>query len=403
MDRDKIRSVVLKQGSSLGSGRVRQFVLPRGKIRITQITTFCPDIIGPGPTHLYLVESDALVLLDAGIPTHLAKAFFYYWRNQPMPPEVERLSSDHGEKELLEGIKLAGYSVSDIDLMIISHGHLDHFFMGGAIVDRSKARVSAHVLDTPEICNPWLLLNIWISRQPQVAATGMPAPVVSNRRIREALDGGFGFETLQCSLGVDLPIFWDGPLRLDGSAIAGIEARHLPGHTRGSIGLLVGSEGEEKVLLAGDVLLYPITPHPDDLLVYLQTLKRLEAYDDTVLVLPAHGKAIHNIKARVEFLQEHHKRRLKQTFEACHRPRCVWDIATMRNYFDTYVDPAEFNPLASLEALVHMELLTMVHGLHRSQIKNGVHYFQNSGESFDSVCERILGLVEDGVRGLMRY
>jgi len=231
----------------------------------------------------------------------------------------------------------------------------------------------------------------------------MPKPPRAWERVAEALDGGLGSE-LGLSVQVNSPVFRDGPLRLGGSELRGIEVVHLPGHTPGSIGLLVGEEPGEKLLLCGDVLLYPITPHPDDLLIYLRTLGKFKEYYDVALVLPAHGKAVRDLRARVQSLQEHHKRRLRLTFEACHKPRCVWDIAAMPNYFDTYVDRKEFNYLAGSEALVHMEVLNMVGALKRAYIKENVHYFQNSAEPFENVYHRITDLVEDGgVSPIMRY
>jgi len=76
----------------------------------------------------------------------------------------------------------------------------------------------------------------------------------------------------------------------------------------------------------------------------------------------------------------------------------------MPKYFDTYVDPGKFNFLAGSEALVHMEMLAMVNGLSRSHIADSVHYFQNSGEPFDEVYNRIVERMESGsVAPLMRY
>ena len=400
----KIEKTDLKPNSNLGSGQVRRFTLPGGKPRITQITTFCPDVIGPGPTHLYLIESDALILVDAGIPTNLAKAFFYHWRNQAIPREIDELPSDYSEQELLEGLKLAGYSVPDIDLLVISHGHPDHFLMGPAVLSRGKAGVAAHILDTPTICNPWGLLSLWFSRQDQMRATGMPEPLSARGRARDDVLSGLDLESMGMALKVNSPVFADGPLRINGSAVQGVEVTHLPGHSPGSIGLVVGQDGEDKVLLCGDILLHPITPHPDDLLVYLQTLESLAKQQGIGLVLPAHGKAIRDLEARADFLSRHHYRRLKVTYEACSLPRSVWDIATMKQYFDTYVDPDKFNFLAGTEALVHVELLNMVGGVQRSHIQDQVHYFQNSGEAFDAVYGRITEVISDKrTTTIMRY
>jgi glyoxylase-like metal-dependent hydrolase (beta-lactamase superfamily II) len=400
----KLEQTELKSNSAIGSGRVRSFVFPGGKPRITQITTFCPDVIGPGPTHLYLIESDALILVDAGIPTDLAKMFFYQLRNQTMPQEIEALPPDLSEQEMLDGIKLAGYSVQDIDLMVISHGHPDHFLMGHSILKRGAPAISAHILDTPQICNPWGLLSFWFSRQQQMTATGMPAPWSAQGAGKEKVVHGLDLDSMGMALKVNSPIFSNGPLTVNGSPVRDVEVKHLPGHSPGSIGLLIGQNGDNKVLLCGDVLLNPITPHPDDLLVYLQTLEVLSKMEDVSLVLPAHGEPIQDLKGRVDFLRRHHYHRLKATYEACTEPRSVWDIATMNGYFDTYVDPDKFNLMAGTEALVHVEVLNMAGGLSRRHIRDQVHYFQNSGESFEDVCNRITELAADKkISTIMRY
>jgi glyoxylase-like metal-dependent hydrolase (beta-lactamase superfamily II) len=399
----KLEETQLKPGSRIGGGRVRRFVLPDGKTRITQITTFCPDIIGPGPTHLYLIEGDAVILVDAGMPTHLAKAFFYHWRNQPIPPEVDGLSPDQSEQELLAGLALAGRAIEDIEQLVISHGHPDHFLMANSLVSRGVASVSAHILDTPQMCNPWGILQGWLSRQHQIVATGMPEPRSAGPFVIEQLYTAFDMESLGVSLKVDSPIFGDGPLKLRSADVPGIAVKQLPGHSPGSIGLLVGAP-DERVLVCGDALLNPITPIPDNLLVFLQTLEELSACDNIKFGFPSHGQLVRDVKSRAIFLREHHRRRLSLTYEACSEPRSVWGIATMRRYFDTYVDPAKFNFLAGLEALAHMELLNMVHGLRRTEISNGVQYFKNSGEPFEEVYERINELVRDKrASAIMRY
>ena len=99
----------LNANSWLGGG-VRRIVLQDSNIKITQITTFCPDLIGPGPTQLYLIESDALILLDTGLPTDLAKDLFYRWRNGPIPREIDELPPNYSEQQFLNGLKAAGYN-----------------------------------------------------------------------------------------------------------------------------------------------------------------------------------------------------------------------------------------------------------------------------------------------------
>ncbi|MBW2063726.1 MAG: MBL fold metallo-hydrolase [Deltaproteobacteria bacterium] len=395
-----IECTFLGHNSKSRSGRVRRFELPGTRTRVTRITTFCPDVVGPGPTHIYLIESDVIVLMDTGIPTSLAKKLFYTWRGEPVPPEIEALPSDYSERQIAAGLQAAGYGFGDIDLLVISHGHPDHFLQGSSILRHGKTKVLAHLFETSAICNPWEMLSRWISGREKIVALGMPEPSYPSRKLSDHVN----HEARGLAFPVHIPVFRDSPLRINGSKTDHIHVKHLPGHSAGSIGLLVGRQDEQRILLPGDAILYPITPIPGDLLSYLRTLRKLERLEDIAIVLPAHGKAIKDLRARVLFLQNHHYRRLKLTYEACRTPRTLWEIATMPRYFDIRLDPDKFNPLASTETLAHMELLLMAGGIFRSHIRNGVHYFQNSGEPFTEVYERVLELVkEEKVHPILRY
>ncbi|MFH1623803.1 MAG: MBL fold metallo-hydrolase [Pseudomonadota bacterium] len=387
-----IRENVIRPNSEMGSGRVKQYVFSKGR-KLTQITTFCPDIIGPGPTHIYVIEDQALTLVDTGIPTRLAKNIFYYWRNQYIPPAVKDLPDDHSETELITGLKAAGYSVKDIELIIITHGHPDHYLLGKIIVERSRARVIAHVLDTDKICNPWTISKTVIEGRPRYEAFGMPLPKSSAHEYHKEVE----LEALSLSLKVDYPIVLNGPLSLDGIQSDLITVKHSPGHSPGAVCLIIGSEGDdEKMLICGDVLLYPITPHPDNLVHYLRSLNDLQQLEKVALSLPAHGKNMRDLHGRIRFLKKHHRRRLESTFKACHKPRSPWEIASAPRYFDVFVDPTKFNPMAGNEAFIHMRLLEMAKGLYRSSINGVVHYYQNTGERFEDVYRRVIEIINDG-------
>lgn len=385
----------IKPNARHGSGRVRRFLLPDTGQRITQITTFCPNQVGPGATHVYFIEDEVPVLLDAGMPTHIAKTLFYPWRFQTIPKHIERLPPDLSEQELNHGLKTAGCAMEDIHTLVISHGHPDHFLMGRQILDRSGARAMAHILDTPRVGNPWSPISTWLSRQQQAPAMGMPPALPDSYSVAELVTETFGsWMDHHLSFDIHDPIMRDGPLEAGGVRFEHVRVLHLPGHSPGSIGLLVGSQ--EKILLCGDTLLSPITPIPDNLLDYLRTLEKLRTIQDVAWVLPAHGKAFRNLDKRLRQLWKHHRRRLKKCYRACKKPNSVWDIATTGGLFDVPVDPKTFNLLAAMETLAHLELLMMVGGVCRSHIGNGIHYYQNTGQSFDSVYANIVGYVRDG-------
>ncbi|MBU0513386.1 MAG: MBL fold metallo-hydrolase [Proteobacteria bacterium] len=369
---------------------MRRFDLPGQGLSITQITTFCPDDFGPGHTNLHLIEADKLILLDTGVPTRLIATLFYSRFGRQIPPEVEALPPDLNERTLAKGFELAGRTFNDLDLLVLSHGHWDHFLLGDHIVRQSGAKVAAHVLDTPTICNPWSTLLLWTTGWQQARSLGMPLFNAMNESQAFRLQ----LQTTNLALEVDFPIIEQGSLEAD-IPVSGVQVKHLPGHSPGSIGLIVGEDDEDKVLLPGDVLLDAITPIPTDLLAYLRTLEDLENMGNFVLALPAHGDEIRDVKARLAFLWEHHRRRLGLTHHVCRKPASIWDVATTDGYFDVPVDPGEFNFLAGLEAMIHVELLSMAGGVRRCDIRDGVHYFLASNETFEAVFGRVMELVRD--------
>ncbi len=386
----KIKETQLKPADVTGSGQVCRFTLPGSEISVTRITTFNPGVVSPGPAHVYLVEGESLLLFDTGLPTNTAKLFSYTWQDAPVPDDVEALPDDFSFQQIVAGIELAGHTIEDIEELVISHGHPDHFFNGGAIVERSGANVTAHIMDAPEISSPWGLVRNWMAQRIKMQASGMDEHQKSLHLFGDTLDPeAFGF-----SLKVDTPVFMDGPLQLAGSTVSGVTVKHLPGHSPGSIGLVIG-DGEEQILLCGDVLLDPITTSPDNLLVYLKSLTELKSMKRIEMALPGHGKTIRNVKDRISFFEMHHCRRLEKTYGGCSKAASIWDIAMIPGYFDVTLDPKRYNPLAGREVIAHLELLQMVDGIHRASIQNGIHYFRNSAEPFEIVYKRIVELVQD--------
>ncbi len=76
------------------------------------------------------------------------------------------------------------------------------------------------------------------------------------------------------------------------------------------------------VLISGDQILPAITPHIgvypggarcEPASLYLETLDNFRGLPDDVLILPAHGDPFRNLHARINYLQDHHRYRLKDT------------------------------------------------------------------------------------------
>lgn len=53
-------------------------------------------------------------------------------------------ATDDAFDELESSLTHIGYRIEDIDRILVTHPHIDHFGLAGRIVDRSGARVFAH-------------------------------------------------------------------------------------------------------------------------------------------------------------------------------------------------------------------------------------------------------------------
>ncbi|MFH1651310.1 MAG: MBL fold metallo-hydrolase [Chloroflexota bacterium] len=138
-----------------------------------------------------------------------------------------------------------------------------------------------------------------------------------------------------------------------------------PGHTPGHMCLY---EAAEKILVAGDHILFDITPNitfwsemEDPLKSYLASLEKV-AEMDVEMVLPGHRRRMKDHRARIREIQEHHRRRLGEVLAALGAgarncldiiPRMTWDVP-----YRTWEEfPSQQKWFAFGEALAHLVYL----------------------------------------------
>jgi glyoxylase-like metal-dependent hydrolase (beta-lactamase superfamily II) len=145
-----------------------------------------------------------------------------------------------------------------------------------------------------------------------------------------------------------------------------IGARHwrwleTGGHAHGH--LCLHAAQPRSVLIGGDQVLpaispnvgrTPLTPDPNPLATYLQSLQRLSALEASTLVLPSHGRPFVGLAARAAEIRQHHERHIAKLFEACRTPLTAFQCLPF-----LYRRPQRgFNLfLAMGEALAHLEYL----------------------------------------------
>jgi hydroxyacylglutathione hydrolase len=142
-----------------------------------------------------------------------------------------------------------------LKLIVTTHGHWDHFGDNAAVAEHTGAPIAVHALDANRLSDP----------QPLWAPFEIPPCVPAV----ELAEGG------------EVRI---GEIRLT--------VLHTPGHTEGSVCLWSADEG---LLFSGDTLFaagWGRTDLPggsEEQLV--ESLARLETFDDPLTVLPGHGPA----------------------------------------------------------------------------------------------------------------
>ena len=210
-----------------------------------------------GPVNVYLIEEDPLTLIDAG-------------------PR-----SDESIEALRSGLASLGYRFSDIERIIISHAHADHYGLARLIVEESGAAVFIHAWDAPAVA-PSVDYGAY---RKILAAAGVPTQVIDRMEAGYEKFRGFAHplekvETLE-----------DGDeILFDRESLLVV---HTPGHTPGSICLLRASN---RLVFASDTVLKNITPNPvlspdplngdrkfQSLGEYLVSLARIRSLAPTVL------------------------------------------------------------------------------------------------------------------------
>jgi hydroxyacylglutathione hydrolase len=187
----------------------------------------------------FLVRARRTVIVDTGNPGHA-------------PRILRRLTQ----------LGIAPHSVS---LILLTHGHLDHFGSVHELKAATGARVAIHPLDAPAVragINPPIV--------PSCSMGHMLKPFFQHRRIAPCEP--------------DLMI--DESFSLESFGVPG-QIVHTPGHTPGSISVLL-SGGE---LLAGDLLLGGylgghIAPQRPGLPYFLDDLQQTRRSIQEILALP---------------------------------------------------------------------------------------------------------------------
>jgi len=263
-----------------------------------------------GSVNCYLIEGSPLTLIDTGPKT--SKSLDAIW----------------------QALRNRSYEMSDIEQILITHGHLDHIGQAAQFV---RAREQVHGIPT----EVWIhskdgnaLLNyeehaaIYMeSFERLVVTSGVPekeAQRLSPKRLVE----------YYMSIREPVPTartFENGASFKTG--IGELTAVWVPGHSSGSVCYVCD---EKQVIFSGDHILGNISSNPSisfdshekiGMLTYLDSLDCISSRE-TYIALPGHREPIHDIKSRIEDLRAEYDRKFQTAVDSLtSSPQTVYQIS----------------------------------------------------------------------------
>jgi glyoxylase-like metal-dependent hydrolase (beta-lactamase superfamily II) len=313
-----------------------------------------PTPFAVGRVNTYLIEDDPLTLVDSGP------------------------NSGRALDELQHQLAERGHSIDDIELVVLTHQHIDHLGLVDIIVGHSGAEVAA----IDKLAGFAERFREDAARDDEFASAvmirnGIPEDIVNALRTVSSAFRAWGAKAK-----VTRPLRDGATLELRDRRL---EVLHRPGHSPSDT---VFWDSERKILIAADHLIKHISSNPliarpldqsdpdparrpQALVTYLESL-RMTRELPAQIVLSGHGEPITDHVALIDERFEFHARRADRIYELiAQAPRTGYDLAQAL-FGDIAVTQAY---LTLSEVLGHVDLL-LNEGRVREVDKDGVAWFE---------------------------
>jgi glyoxylase-like metal-dependent hydrolase (beta-lactamase superfamily II) len=265
-----------------------------------------PTPFAVGRVNVYLIDDEPLTLVDAGP------------------------NSGTSFDELQRGIAALGHRLEDIELVILTHQHIDHLGLVSLVAAHSGAEVAAIDVAVPFVEN----FSVEAQADDDFAREtmlrhGIPEDVVSalSSVSRAFRAWGARAEVTRVLRDGEQMSFRDRTLHV----------RHRPGHSPTDT---VFHDRERRILIAADHLLGHISSNPlitrppegsserpQALVTYLDSLRATREMD-VELVLPGHGEPVTDHRGVIDERFALHRRRADKIHRLlAERPRTAYEVA----------------------------------------------------------------------------
>jgi glyoxylase-like metal-dependent hydrolase (beta-lactamase superfamily II) len=268
------------------------------------------------------------------------------------------MNSPESMQALEESFAEVGIKVEDLDVLVGTHHHIDHFGASGEIRRRSHAKTHIHRLEAERAGRMIEFGRMGPGERPEsrafFATHGFPIEQFS----------ATGMRPMWMGTGMYKPVT-DPDQYIDDGDVVKIGDRELeviwtPGHSPGHNVIYLR---KEKVMIVGDHLLPKITPHvgiyPDNvggnpLGDFINSQLKVQKFD-VELVLPAHGGVYHDHRHRANQLIEHHRYREAEMLDLTRKgAQTAFEVA--QQVFGGEERPIFHVMAATFETLAHLEL-----------------------------------------------
>ncbi len=234
-------------------------------------------------------------------------------------------STDDSWDTLVAGLERTGSSIGEVQGVLVTHIHPDHYGLAGRVREASGAWIALHPADAALIHErydePDALIDLMGS---MLRHNGAP-----DEEIADLQSASMPVRSFVWAVEPDV-LIEDG----DKPEVPGwdLSAIWTPGHSPGHVCFY---EPAHRLLLSGDHVLPRITPnigfHPqagsDPLGAFIASLDKVAAYEADE-VLPAHEYRFTDLRGRVEELKAHHEARFVEALDAIRQgDTTAWAIA----------------------------------------------------------------------------